>query len=84
MFHRPLHRVFGELGAGRQIKLLFYMFAVRLNGLGTDLEFDGDLAAAQTLSDQLKNLALPFGQPIDRRPAMNAGPFGVPRPDMLS
>src|SRR5262249_17797356 len=42
IFEHPLHRVAGQLGACGELEFLFDVFAMSLDRLGTDLQFDGD------------------------------------------
>ena len=69
IFHRPLHGIFGELGAGRQIEfLLIYSRCVSMV-LGADLQFDGNLSTASKpwpISSKTRVLS---SQTIDRRTA---------------
>ena len=52
----PLGRAVDELHAGCQAQLLLEVFAVRFDGLDTEMEGLGDLARTPPLADQAKDL----------------------------
>src|SRR5258708_36986335 len=63
----PLNCVTDKLRTRSKLQLGLQMLAVRVDRLHAEIEFGGDLHAAESVSDQLKYFHLTITQTVDRK-----------------
>src|SRR5258708_16932609 len=63
----PLNCVTDKLRTRSKLQLDLQMLAVRVDRLHAEIEFGGDLPAAESVSDQLKYFHLTITQTVDRK-----------------